>query len=63
MKDALKTYGKALTAAVGTLLGGLGTAMADGDLSRPECFVAAGAALVVGGAAIYAPYQPSGGGE
>jgi hypothetical protein len=55
----MKTYGKAITAAVGTLLGALGAAMADGDITRPECIVAAGAALVVGGAAVYAPYRPT----
>jgi len=58
-----KTYGKALTAFVGTLAGALGTAMADGDITRPECLAAAGAALVIGGATVYAPYQPTGGGE
>lgn len=55
----LKTYGKAATAFLGTLLGAVGTAMADGAITTPEVVTAVGAALVVGGATVYAPYRPA----
>lgn len=41
-----KTVRKASAALIVTLLGGVGTAMADGNLTGAECIVAAGAALV-----------------
>lgn len=60
MKDTLLTYGKALTAAVGSAVVGVGIAMGDGDLTKPEVLVAIGGGLVVGFGAVFAPYRPTG---
>lgn len=45
-----KTIRKALTGFAGAAVTGLGTAMADGHLTGPECVVALGAGLLAGGA-------------
>lgn len=50
----LKPYSKAVAGAIGASTVALGTAMSDGDLTRPEVIVAIGAGLVVGGGAVYA---------
>ncbi len=50
----LKSISKAIAGALGAAVVALGTAMADGDLTRPEVIVALGAGLVVGGGAVYA---------
>lgn len=50
----LKPISKAIAGAVSASVVALGTAMADGDLTRPEVIVAIGAGLVVGGGAVYA---------
>lgn len=59
MKDIVLTFGKAITATVGTAVTGLGVAMIDGDLTRTEGIAALGAGIVVGFGAIWAPYRPT----
>lgn len=51
--DALAPVYKAVGGAVSATVVALGTAMADGDLTRPEVIVAIGAGLVVGGGGVY----------
>lgn len=59
MKKTLSTYGKALTAALGTAVVGVGIAMGDGSITMPEIITAVGGGLVVGFGAVFAPYRPS----
>jgi len=54
MKNALAPLAKAVAGAISTITVSLGTAMADGDLTRPEVIVALGAGLVIGGGLVYA---------
>ena len=51
----MKHYSKAIAAVVGTFVGGVGTAMADGNITQAELIVACGAALVGAGAVLVAP--------
>ena len=51
----MKEYNKAILATVGTLVGGLGAAMADGNLTQTEVVVAIGATLVGAGAVLVGP--------
>jgi hypothetical protein len=48
----MKTFRKAYTAAAVAFVGGLGLALADGNLTGPEALVATGLGLVAG-AAVY----------
>lgn len=54
MTSYLTTIWKALAGAVASTATSLGTAMADGDLTRAELIVALGAGLIVGGGLVYA---------
>lgn len=54
MKSALAPFSKAIAGMVGTITVSLGTAMSDGDLTRPEVVIALGAGLVIGGGLVYA---------
>lgn len=53
--DVAPSIRKALTGFVGAVGAGLGTAMADGDLTRPECIVALGAGILAGTAVYRIP--------
>lgn len=62
--EAARRASKAIAGFVGSATVALGTAMADGDLTRPEVIVAIGAGLVVGGGLVYAApanVEPGGG--
>lgn len=50
----MKAYRKAVAGFIGSALTALGTAMADGNITRPEVIVAIGCGLVVGGGLVYA---------
>jgi hypothetical protein len=51
----MKQYSKGIAAAIGTGVATIGTAMADGDLTRPEVFAAIGLTLVSVGIVFGAP--------
>lgn len=53
MKKYLAPFSKAVAGAAAATLASAGTAMADGDLTRPEIFVAIGAGLVAGSGLVY----------
>ena len=50
----IETIYKAIAGAVAAILASAGTAMADGDFTRPEGIIALGAGLVVGAGLVYA---------
>ena len=51
----MRNYAKGIAAALGTGVATIGTAMADGDLTRPEVFAAGGLTLVAIGIVMGAP--------
>lgn len=55
MRRLVPTIRKALTAAGFALIGALGTAMIDGDLTQEEVIIAGGAALLAGAATYRVP--------
>lgn len=62
--EFVRRASKAVAGFIGSATVALGTAMADGDLTRPEVIVAIGAGLVVGGGLVYvapANVEPGGG--
>jgi len=53
MKNAFAPISKAVAGAVGAIAVSAGTAMADGDFTSKEAWIAFGAGLVVGGGFVY----------
>lgn len=60
MKTFLAPYSKAVAGAIGTIVVSLGTAMSDGNLTKPEVIIALGAGLVIGGGLVYAAPKNAG---